>query len=109
VRVKPLRDNVLVEVVETLTKKETKTELSDEGRTVEKEVDVPVRVKARVLAVGPGDFRDGVFVPVDLVESDVVLLCPNRYGDAVVEPGTNATPRTFIVDEGDVIAVVLEE
>lgn len=102
-RVRPLRDGVVVEILETLTRKEMRPEFVKPE--IQKECKVPYRVTAKVLAVGPGDVDAGVLIPVGVSAGDVVLLQSERYDDIDIE----YEGRSCVLIDALVIRGVVEE
>lgn len=93
-RIKPLRDNILLEPV----KEEKKKSGIILPETVEKERPE----KGRVLAVGTGKIdKDGKRIPMEVKKGDVVLF--TKYGPNEIKVGDK---EYLIAKEDDILAVI---
>ena len=93
-KIKPLRDNVLLEPI----KEEKKKGGIILPETVEKERPE----KGRVLAVGPGKFdKDGKRIPLDVRKGNVVLF--TKYGPNEIKVGDK---EYLIAKEEDILAII---
>jgi len=93
-KIKPLRDNVLLEPI----KEEKKKGGIILPETVEKERPE----KGRVLAVGPGKFdKNGKRIPFDVRKGNVVLF--TKYGPNEIKVGDK---EYLIAKEEDILAII---
>lgn len=93
-RIKPLRDNILLEPL----KEEKKKGGIILPETVEKERPE----KGRVLAVGPGKFdKNGKRIPMDVKKGDIVLF--TKYGPNEIKIGDK---EYLIAKEEDILAII---
>lgn len=104
-RIKPLRDHILIEPL----KEEKKKGGIILPETVEKERPE----KGRVLAVGPGKIdKDGKRIPLDVKKGDIVLFA--KYGPNEIEifddkkEGRIFRPKVtyLIAKEEDILAII---
>lgn len=103
-RIRPLRDGAVVEVLEKLQKKETRLKSFMNPEKGEEEIDVTTRITARVIAVGPGNYEDGILRALPFSVGDTVLLSPREtYTSNKVEYDGK---ECVLVDGYEVIAVV---
>ena len=92
-KIKPLRDQVLLEPI--------KEERKKGGIILPETVQKERPEKAKVVAVGPGKVSDGKLVPIDLKKGDVVLF--TKYGPNEIKVDEKAY---LIAREEDILAVL---
>ena len=92
-KIKPLRDQVLLEPL--------KEERKKGGIILPETVQKERPEKAKVVAVGPGKVVDGKLVPVDLKKGDVVLF--TKYGPNEIKVDDK---EYLIAREEDILAVI---
>ena len=93
-KIKPLRDNILLEPV--------KEEKKKGGIILPETVDKERPEKGRVLAVGPGKFdKDGKRIPMEVKKGNVVLF--TKYGPNEIKVGDK---EYLIAKEEDILAVI---
>ncbi|MDP3731138.1 MAG: co-chaperone GroES [bacterium] len=92
-KIKPLRDQVLLEPI--------KEERKKGGIILPETVQKERPEKAKVIAVGPGKVSDGKLVPIDLKKGDVVLF--TKYGPNEIKIDEK---EYLIAREEDILAVL---
>ena len=92
-KVKPLRDQVLLEPL--------KEERKKGGIILPETVQKERPEKAKVIAVGPGKISDGKLVPINLKKGDVVLF--SKYGVNEIKVDEK---EYLITREEDILAVI---
>ena len=92
-KIKPLRDQVLLEPL--------KEERKKGGIILPETVQKERPEKAKVIAVGPGKVSDGKLVPIDLKKGDVVLF--TKYGPNEIKVDEK---EYLIAREEDILAVL---
>ena len=92
-KIKPLRDQVLLEPF--------KEERKKGGIILPETVQKERPEKAKVVAVGPGKMADGKLVPIDLKKGDVVLF--TKYGPNEIKVDEK---EYLIAREEDILAVI---
>lgn len=99
-RIKPLRDNILLESVREEKKKG--------GIILPETVEKERPEKGRVLAVGPGKFdKNGKRIPLDVKKGDIVLF--TKYGPneiKVEDKKTGKEVEYLIAKEEDILAIL---
>lgn len=93
VKIKPLRDQVLLEPL--------KEEKKKGGILLPETVQKERPEKAKVIAVGPGKMIDGKLVPLGLKKGDVVLF--TKYGPNEIKVDEK---EYLIAREEDILAVI---
>lgn len=91
--IKPLSDHVLLEPMREEKKKG--------GILLPETVDKERPEKGKVVATGPGKFKDGKRVPLEVKKGDVVLF--KKYGPDEVKVGDK---EYLIAREDDILAIV---
>lgn len=92
-KIKPLRDQVLLEPL--------KEERKKGGIILPETVQKERPEKAKVIAVGPGRIADGKLVPMSLKKGDVVLF--TKYGPNEIKVDEK---EYLIAREEDILAVL---
>jgi len=92
-KIKPLRDQVLLEPL--------KEERKKGGIILPDTVQKERPEKAKVIAVGPGKRVDGKLVPVDLKKGDIVLF--TKYGPNEIKVDDK---EYLIAREEDILAII---
>ncbi len=93
-KIKPLRDNILLEPVREEKKKS--------GIILPETVEKERPEKAKVLAVGPGKFdQHGKRIPLDVKKGDVVLF--TKYGPNEIKVEDK---EYLIAKEEDILAII---
>ena len=92
-KIKPLRDQVLLEPL--------KEEKKKGGIILPETVQKERPEKAKVIAVGPGKIVDGKLVPISLKKGDVVLF--TKYGPNEIKVDEK---EYLIAREEDILAVL---
>ena len=92
-KIKPLRDQVLLEPL--------KEERKKGGIILPDTVQKERPEKAKVIAVGPGKMADGKLVPIDLKKGDVVLF--TKYGPNEIKVDDK---EYLIAREEDILAII---
>ncbi|MEK7536828.1 MAG: co-chaperone GroES [Patescibacteria group bacterium] len=99
-KIKPLRDNILLEPV--------KEEKRKGGIILPETVEKERPEKGRVLAVGPGKFdKNGKRIPLDVKKGDIVLF--TKYGPneiKVEDKKTGKEVEYLIAKEEDILAII---
>ncbi len=91
---KPLGDRIIVEVLEEEQTTVSGIVLPDTAQ------EKPQR--AKVLAVGPGQYQDGDLIPLDVAVGDEVVF--SKYGGTEIKVGAD---EYLILRESDVLAKVV--
>jgi len=99
-RIKPLRDNILLEPV--------KEEKKKGGIILPETVEKDRPEKGRVLAVGPGKFdQHGKRIPLDVRKGDVVLFTKYGPNEIKVEDKKSGKEVEYLIaKEEDILAII---
>ncbi|HEX3706687.1 MAG TPA: co-chaperone GroES [Mycobacteriales bacterium] len=92
-KIKPLEDRIVISVLESEQTTASGIVIPDTAKEKPQE--------GTVIAVGPGRFEDGVRVPLDISEGDVVIF--SKYGGTEVKFGAD---EYLILSARDVLAIV---
>ncbi len=99
-KIKPLRDNILLEPL--------KEEKKKGGIILPETVERERPEKGRVIAVGPGKIdKDGKRIPLEIKKGDVVLF--TKYGPNEIKIEDNKTGKEIeylIAKEEDILAII---
>ena len=93
IAIKPLEDRVVVEPLDAETTTASGLVIPDTAKEKPQE--------GKVVAVGPGRFDDGVRVPMDVKEGDVVLY--SKYGGTEVKSGGE---EYLVLSARDILAII---
>ncbi|MFM7463019.1 MAG: co-chaperone GroES [Actinomycetota bacterium] len=93
ISIKPLEDRVVVKPLDAETTTASGLVIPDTAKEKPQE--------GKVVAVGPGRFDDGVRVPMDVKEGDVVLY--SKYGGTEVKSGGE---EYLVLSARDILAII---
>ncbi|MBM3719114.1 MAG: co-chaperone GroES [Actinobacteria bacterium] len=93
IAIKPLEDRVVVKPLDAETTTASGLVIPDTAKEKPQE--------GKVVAVGPGRFDDGVRVPMDVKEGDVVLY--SKYGGTEVKSGGE---EFLVLSARDILAII---
>jgi chaperonin GroES len=93
IAIKPLEDRVVVKPLDAETTTASGLVIPDTAKEKPQE--------GKVVAVGPGRFDDGVRVPMDVKEGDVVLY--SKYGGTEVKSGGE---EYLVLSARDILAII---
>jgi len=93
IAIKPLEDRVVVNPLDAETTTASGLVIPDTAKEKPQE--------GKVVAVGPGRFDDGVRVPMDVKEGDVVLY--SKYGGTEVKSGGE---EYLVLSARDILAII---
>ena len=96
IAIKPLEDRVVVKPLDAETTTASGLVIPDTAKEKPQE--------GKVVAVGPGRFDDGVRVPMDVKEGDVVLY--SKYGGTEVKSGGE---EYLVLSARDILAIITKE
>ena len=91
--IKPLEDRIVIKINDAEEKTASGLVIPDTAKEKPQE--------GKVVAVGPGRFDDGVRVPMDVKEGDVVLY--SKYGGTEVKSGGE---EYLVLSARDILAII---